>query len=63
MDTGLRRYYWLTPPGAQRLAAEVERMRAHTTLAARRLGLGAAVRVPDSGVARRPHTPAGRREA
>ena len=39
VDTGLRRYYRLTPPGAQRLAAEVERMRAHATLAARRLGL------------------------
>jgi DNA-binding PadR family transcriptional regulator len=39
VDTRLRRYYRLTPPGAQRLTAEVERMRAHTTVAARRLGL------------------------
>src|ERR1022692_7069 len=39
VDTRLRRYYRLTPPGAQRLAAEVERMRAHTTVAARRRGL------------------------
>lgn len=39
VDTRLRRYYRLTPPGAERLAAEVERMRAHTTVAARRLGL------------------------
>jgi DNA-binding PadR family transcriptional regulator len=39
VDTRLRRYYRLTPPGAQRLTAEVERMRAATTVAARRLGL------------------------
>ena len=39
VDTRLRRYYRLTPPGAQRLAAEVERMRAHTTVAAQRLRL------------------------
>ncbi len=39
VDTRLRRYYRLTPPGAQRLAAEVERIRAHTTVAAQRLDL------------------------
>ena len=39
VDARLRRYYRLTPPGAQRLAAEVERVRAHTMVAARRLGL------------------------
>ena len=39
VDTRLRRYYRLTPPGAQRLAAEVERMRTHTAVAARRLDL------------------------
>jgi DNA-binding PadR family transcriptional regulator len=35
----LRRYYRLTPPGTQRLAAEVERLRAHTAVAANRLNL------------------------
>lgn len=35
----LRRYYRLTPPGAQRLAAEVERLRAHAAIAATRLNL------------------------
>jgi DNA-binding PadR family transcriptional regulator len=39
VDGRLRRYYRLTPPGAQRLAAEVERLRAHTAVAARRLNL------------------------
>ena len=37
VDTRLHRYYRLTPPGAQRLAAEVERMRAHTAVATQRL--------------------------
>jgi DNA-binding PadR family transcriptional regulator len=35
----LRRYYRLTPAGAQRLADEVERLRANTTVAAARLRL------------------------
>jgi len=35
----LRRYYRLTPRGAQRLEAEVDRMRSNTAVAARRLGL------------------------
>ena len=35
----LRRYYRLTPPGAERLAAEVERRRSQNTVAARRLRL------------------------
>ena len=35
----LRRYYRLAPRGAQRLAAEVERLRRTTTVAARRLAL------------------------
>jgi len=39
VDARLRRYYRLTPQGAQRLAAEVDRMRANTAVAARRLGL------------------------
>jgi DNA-binding PadR family transcriptional regulator len=39
VDGRLRRYYRLTPPGAQRLAAEVERLRAHTAAAATRLNL------------------------
>ena len=39
VDGRLRRYYRLTPPGAQRLAAEVERIRAHSAVAAQRLGL------------------------
>jgi len=39
VDTRLRRYYRLTPPGAQRLAAEVERLRANASVAARRLAL------------------------
>ena len=39
VDGRLRRYYRLTPPGAGRLAAEVERRRSQTAVAARRLGL------------------------
>jgi DNA-binding PadR family transcriptional regulator len=39
VDARLRRYYRLTPPGAQRLAAEVGRMRSNTAVAARRLNL------------------------
>jgi DNA-binding PadR family transcriptional regulator len=35
----LRRYYRLTPPGAQRLAAEVDRLSRNTAVAARRLRL------------------------
>src|SRR5215469_10271127 len=39
VDTRLRRYYRLTIPGAQRLAAEVERLNRHTAVASRRLKL------------------------
>jgi DNA-binding PadR family transcriptional regulator len=39
VDARLRRYYRLTPPGAQRLAVEVERLRANASVAARRLSL------------------------
>jgi DNA-binding PadR family transcriptional regulator len=39
VDGRLRRYYRLTPPGAGRLAAEVERRRSQTAVAARRLRL------------------------
>jgi DNA-binding PadR family transcriptional regulator len=39
VDGRLRRYYRLTGAGAQRLAAEVERIQALTTVAARRLDL------------------------
>lgn len=39
VDARLRRYYRLTPPGAQRLEAEAERMRSNTAVAARRLRL------------------------
>ncbi|MGH3827258.1 MAG: PadR family transcriptional regulator [Pseudonocardiaceae bacterium] len=39
VDGRLRRYYRLTPQGAQRLEAEVGRMRSNTAVAARRLGL------------------------
>jgi DNA-binding PadR family transcriptional regulator len=39
VDGRLRRYYRLTEAGAQRLAAEVDRLRANATAAARRLGL------------------------
>jgi len=39
VDGRLRRYYRLTGPGAQRLATEVERLRAQTAVASRRLDL------------------------
>jgi DNA-binding PadR family transcriptional regulator len=39
VDARLRRYYRLTPHGAHRLEAEVDRMRANTAVATRRLGL------------------------
>ena len=39
VDARLRRYYRLTLPGAQRLEAEVERMRSNTAVATRRLRL------------------------
>jgi DNA-binding PadR family transcriptional regulator len=39
VDARLRRYYRLTPQGAQRLEAEVARMRSTTAVAARRLRL------------------------
>jgi DNA-binding PadR family transcriptional regulator len=39
VDARLRRYYRLTPPGAQRLAAEVDRLSRNTAVAARRLKL------------------------
>ena len=39
VDARLRRYYRLTPPGAGRLAAEVERRRSQNAVAVRRLGL------------------------
>jgi DNA-binding PadR family transcriptional regulator len=39
VDGRLRRYYRLTPQGAQRLEAEVDRMRSNTAVAARRLRL------------------------
>src|SRR5690349_1666727 len=39
VDARLRRYYRLTPRGARRLEAEVERMRSNTAVAARRLRL------------------------
>jgi DNA-binding PadR family transcriptional regulator len=39
VDTRLRRYYRLTPDGTHRLAAEVDRVRRHTAVAARRLAL------------------------
>jgi DNA-binding PadR family transcriptional regulator len=37
VDSRLRRYYRLTASGAERLAAETERMQRHATEAARRL--------------------------
>jgi DNA-binding PadR family transcriptional regulator len=37
VDGRLRRYYKLTPPGAELLAREVARMRANARIAARRL--------------------------
>jgi len=39
VEARLRRYYRLTPHGAKRLAAEVERLRGTTAVAARRLAL------------------------
>src|SRR5437667_10756774 len=39
VDARLRRYYRLTPQGAERLAAEVERTRCTSAVAARRLAL------------------------
>jgi DNA-binding PadR family transcriptional regulator len=39
VDARLRRYYRLTPPGALRLAAEVNRLSRNTAVAARRLRL------------------------
>jgi len=39
VDGRLRRYYRLTGPGAQRLATEVERLRAQAAVASRRLDL------------------------
>lgn len=39
VDARLRRYYRLTGEGAQRLAAEVGRLRANAAVAAQRLGL------------------------
>ena len=39
VDARLRRYYRLTPLGAQRLEAEVDRMRRNTAVATRRLRL------------------------
>jgi DNA-binding PadR family transcriptional regulator len=39
VDTRLRRYYRLTEPGAQRLAAEAERLHANASVASRRLNL------------------------
>jgi DNA-binding PadR family transcriptional regulator len=39
VDARLRRYYRLTPQGAQRLEAEVDRMRSNTAVAAQRLRL------------------------
>lgn len=39
VDTRLRRYYRLTPSGAQRLASEVNRLSRTTAVAARRVKL------------------------
>jgi len=39
VDTRLRRYYRLTPPGVQRLTAEVDRLSRTTAVASRRLKL------------------------
>jgi DNA-binding PadR family transcriptional regulator len=39
VDTRLRRYYRITEPGTQRLAAEVERLRANASVASLRLNL------------------------
>lgn len=40
VDGRLRRYYRLTPPGSERLAAEVGRLRQNASVAAKRLNLG-----------------------
>lgn len=40
VDGRLRRYYRLTPPGGERLAAEVGRLRQNASVAATRLRLG-----------------------
>ena len=40
VDGRLRRYYRLTPPGGERLAAEVGRLRQNASVAAKRLRLG-----------------------
>jgi DNA-binding PadR family transcriptional regulator len=42
VDARLRRYYRLTPRGAERLAVEVDRIRANASVAAQRLSLIAA---------------------
>ena len=39
VDGRLRRYYRLTPPGGERLAAEVERLQHNAAVAAKRLKL------------------------
>lgn len=39
VDARLRRYYRLTPPGGQRLAAEAARLRSNAAVAVRRLRL------------------------
>ena len=39
VDGRLRRYYRLTPPGGDRLVAEVERLRSNAAVAAKRLKL------------------------
>ena len=39
VDTRLRRYYRLTPAGAERLAVEADRLRANAAVAAKRLKL------------------------
>jgi DNA-binding PadR family transcriptional regulator len=39
VDTRLRRYYRLTPAGAERLAAEAARLRANAAIAVKRLNL------------------------
>jgi hypothetical protein len=48
VDARLRRYYRLTPQGAQRLEAEVDRMRRNSAVAARRLALLASPHLPSS---------------
>jgi PadR family transcriptional regulator, regulatory protein PadR len=39
VETRLRRFYRLTPQGTARLAAELDRLRRHAAVAARRLAL------------------------